>query len=459
MKFKYLGLSILGSLSLMTGCSIPDDSDSRLSGHYTSKTPYQAKQDWREYSAPPAGFEAVMVQHVARHGSRGLSSPDDDDLMWQLWQQAHQEGALTERGEALGPVLQEVLAVHQVLGYGQLSRLGEIEHEQMAERLLQRHPDLFEQAANEQRRIRVSHSGRSRAADSGEAFIRGLVSNNPKLQPLIDEAYAHPPTLYFHKAEGSEGYDDYRDNDPRLIAAMQQIENDPRTREVARNIMLQLFADDFVERLVSGHYQFIAADDESDQINDELDATMALYGLYSIGINLTEEADLQLERFIDEEHAAWLAYVDDADSFYGRGPGFIGDDITYRAADTLVDTMLSEIESLATGDASYAASVRFTHAQVLMPLATWFQFENATQAVTADELYTYDNNPWRGGELAPMGSNVQWDVYSNSEEFLVRMLHNEREVSFPAGCETYNNTDYFYQLQEIRRCLGDIQGI
>ncbi len=62
-------------------------------GFYTSKEPYVPRQLPGSYTPAPEGFSVGAVQHAARHGSRALSSADDDDLMYQLWQQARQETA------------------------------------------------------------------------------------------------------------------------------------------------------------------------------------------------------------------------------------------------------------------------------------------------------------------------------------------------------------------------------
>ncbi|RAK01672.1 histidine-type phosphatase [Aliidiomarina maris] len=421
--------------------------------HITSKTPYQPRQHFSQYEAPPSGYSIAMVQHVARHGSRGLSSADDDDLMLQLWQQAEQEGALTELGQQLGPVLERFIAVHEKLGYGELSTLGRQEHAQMAQRMLARHGDLFTQA----RPILVSHSGRSRAAQSGDAFVAGLLAQKPNLAVHIEDAYADESTLYFHKAEGSEGYDDYRDNDPDLVAAMAEIEGSTRTHEVAIQALQRLFSEDFVARLHAGDYQFVAKADDEDQINNALDALFALYGLYSIAPNLAADDAIDMQPFLSAEHASWLAYVDDADSFYGRGPGFAGNDITYRGADALFKEMMTQIEQLPEGP---SASLRFTHAQVTMPIATWLQLEHTDSAVTPGTLYDYATNPWRAALVSPMGANVQWDVYQNSVgDRLVRMLHNEAQVKFADVCQSYDQMTYFYAVEELKRCLGELHGL
>ncbi len=424
-------------------------------GHYTSKQPYVPRQTPDTYTSAPEGFAITAVQHAARHGSRGLSSADDDDLMYQLWQQARQENALTPLGELLGPVLEDVMQVHAVLGYGNTSRLGEIEHEQTAARLVQRHPELFDSIIANQQRIDIYHSGRARAEESGVAFARGLVDTLPSLEALIDPGLASVDTLYFNEAEGSETYQEYSDNDPRMLATVERIENHANTRAMARLMLEQLFAADFVQRLSQGQYRFVAAADPDDTLEDELDAADALYGLYSIGIGLTEEADWQFGRFMHPEALAWFAYVDDAGSFYDRGPGFNDEEVTYAGARALVADMFERIEDHLDGSRPYPITARFSHAQALMPLAAFLGIEGSREAADPAEPYTYDNNPWRSELVSPMGANVQWDVYRNDEGVtLVRMLHHEGEVQFARNCEPWQDTEVFYTLEELKRCYG-----
>ncbi len=424
-------------------------------GHYTSKEPYRPLQTPDSYTAPPAGFTVQAVQHAARHGSRALSSAGDDDLMLQLWSQARSEGALTPLGEELGPVLEEIIRVHEEVGYGLISRLGELEQETTAARMVERHPELFRSMVERGDRIDWYHSGRDRANQSGEAFIRGLVAAMPELEGLVDPGEASPETLYFNAAEGSEGYREYRASDPRMRAAVESIEEDPRTRSMARLMLRQLFTEAFVERLADGGYRFEARADPDDVLADELDAADVLFGLYSIGVGMTEEADWALGRFIHPEAVAWLAYVDDAGSFYGRGPGFSDQDISYRGAEALVRDMVERVEAFLAGGSSHPVTVRFSHAQALMPLAAYLGIEGSSEEVAPDQLYRYETHPWRAALASPMSANVQWDVYRNDPGvILVRMLHQEGEIRFAPSCEPWGGTETFYELSEVRRCYG-----
>ncbi len=425
------------------------------SGFLTSKQPYAPRQTADRYEAVPEGFQVVSLQHVARHGSRGLSSPDDDDLMAQLWAAARDDGALTPLGEHLGPVLDAMLRVHAEIGYGSISRLGEVEHEDMARRLIRRHRAFFETLAARGDRIDVYYSGRTRAAESAVAFVQGMIEEMPELAGRVEPAQASIETLYFNEAEGQEAYREYSDQDPRRLAAVAAIEQDPRTRAMARLMLHQLFTSDFVQQLADGARVFTAAADPDDRIEDELDAAEALFGLYSIAAGLTEEADFGMGRFLHPEAAAWFAYVDDAGSFYDRGPGFADEDVSFAGAGVLAADLLERVDQVVQGGRAHPVTLRFSHSQALVPLAAWLGIEGAHEAVAPDELFTYETNPWRAELVAPMGANILWEVVQDREgTTLLRMLHNEAQVAFSESCRPWRTGSTFYTLEEIRRCYG-----
>jgi hypothetical protein len=420
----------------------------------TTKAPYQAPAEGTALEAPPDGFRPLMVQHVARHGSRGLSSSDDEDLLYQLWKYARDRGQLTELGQQLGPELETMITVHARLGFGRISRLGEMEHEQQAQRLAGRLPALFQPAEDDQRVIRIIHSGRERAADSGVAFVNGLLEAAPGLGERIQPPEVSVSTVYFHSAEGSEDFEAYRDNDPQLTAAMARLYADPMTDAAYEGVMRALFTPDLIEALRAGELEFIARADEDERLNSIEDAVEALYGLYTISTNLVHEADFDLGRFLPAQYLGWIAMIDDADSYYGRGPGFAGRDITYRAADALFADMLAQAMA---DPPEVLATFRFTHAQVMMPVATWLRLQHALPGTEPERLNHYDTHAWRSAEIAPMSANLLWEIWHNEDDQrLVRMLHNETQVRFPAPCKSHSPNSYFYRLEEVRRCLQQL---
>lgn len=444
---------VLAAAANIAALVAPSNAQSAELPHLTSKTPYSAPTS-QHYSAPPEGYQIFMIQHIARHGSRGLSSADDDDLMLQLWQSARENGALTPLGERLGAEIEKVMAVHETIGYGQLSGLGEREHRETAERLVTRHRAFLEQAAREGKRVSSSHSGRSRAAASGDAFFEGWLGSLPQYVDLLDPPFADPEVVYFNDGDNAEAYDAYVDNEPRINALLNALEEHPRTEQAVSETLGRLFNSEFVAQLERGELTFVAAADDEDRLESAFDAMEALYGLYVIAPSLRDEAAIDFSPFIPEEHLAWFAYIDDAGSFYERGPSLTDSDMTYRNSAAAVSAMIENIRLAVSGERSYAGDFRFTHAQALMPLAAFLGIEGASQGVTVEHPYTYESNPWRASWVSPMAANVQWEVFVNSSDnVVVRMLHNEKEAEFSAVCRSVSDYPYYYDLDELSRCL------
>lgn len=449
-------VAAIAPILLMSACatsitSPQDSTNANTVTYYTSKTSYQPRDHYRHYSRPPAGYELISIQHVARHGSRGLSSPDSDDLVLQLWLQAQRERALTQLGLELGPAVIELMNIHHQLGYGQLSGLGQQEHRQIAERVIVRHQqELAELDAL--KTFGVMHSGRLRASQSGEAFMDGWLAIRPNDNQRFLPSYANKKVVYFHSAEGSEGYDAYKEG-PRVAAILNNYLQDGRTQQASHNTLMALFSSEFVQRLAQGEYEFNAYADPSDKVTNAEEAALAIYDLFAIATNLSEEHAPDFTRFVPVEARDWFAEIDDADSFYGRGPGFADEDISFAAAEHLVRDMYERAQAVAAGKSNEFAMFRFTHAQALMPVATWLGLPNATQAAEAGIPYSYTNNPWRAALISPMSANIQWDIYQNKDgHTLVRMLWNEAETSFAAQCTAFIGS--FYTLDEIANCYS-----
>ncbi|MGW2458728.1 histidine-type phosphatase [Streptomyces sp. NPDC001761] len=408
---------------------------------YGTKAPYAPQQDPHGYQRPPVGFEPVFTESVSRHGSRAATDGEDGELVLALWDQAEAEGQLTRRGEEFGPTVRALEAAMARVGYGNLSGRGKRELADTAVRMQRRLPALFKEIADAGERIDVVSSGQGRAVDSGTAFTDALAEADPALEPLIGPARTDKDLLYFHKAAGGAAYRDYIANDQRLKDTLSRITGQPRTKQAARSVLRKIFKDAFVERIA-----------------DQTGAAEAVYNLYAIAPAMTEEspggAGWGMERFVSAADAAWFGYLGDAEDFYEKGPGFADSDITYRMADVLLDDLFRQVEAKRAGTGRIGAELRFTHAEEIIPLAALMGLPGSTKPATPGEPYTYADNPWRGAAVSPLGANIQWDVYRGGSRWLVRMLYNEKETPFKAGCRPVAKGSAFYDLDELERCFG-----
>ncbi|MDH6215561.1 hypothetical protein M2283_002865 [Streptomyces pseudovenezuelae] len=410
---------------------------------YGTKAVYAPEQGARGYQRAPAGFTPVFTENVSRHGSRSATDSEDGDLILALWDKAQTAGQLTGKGEEFGPKTEALLAEMAKIGYGNLSARGKEEIQDTAVRMADRLPSLFKSIAAKGERIDVVSSGQGRAVDSGNLFAAALGDTDPELKPLIGATRTDKDLLYFHKADGGAAYRDYIANDQRLADTLKSITDQPRTHRAARGVLLRLFKPAFVNGLGSA---------------DQVAAAQAVYNLYAIAPAMSEESPggkgWGMQRYISTSDAAWFGYLSDVEDFYEKGPGFSDSDITYKMADVLLDDFFQQIEAKKAGTSTLGAELRFTHAEEIIPLAALMGLPGSTKAAKPGQPYTYADNPWRGADVAPLGSNIQWDVFKKGGHYLVRMLYNEKETAFKASCHPVKRGSKFYDFTELERCFG-----
>lgn len=493
-------------------------------GYYQTKTPYAPQQDPATYAAPPAGFQPIYTQLVARHGSRGLTGMKGDAALYAMWQQAAAQDALTPLGRELGPDILALIQANALLGhgvpgteqpgYGNLSRTGIEEHRQLAARLIARLPTLFAQvgqdAATAPRQLVTIHSGVDRARDSARFFTQSLLEHAPALAPLmylppapapypqgrppgvhpILQAdgvnrfllYAHKlapktdlvtdrATTYFVAYGASQAYQQYI-RTKRLETLMATPARQPAAAKHARQVLERLFTPAFLAQFNggatsyadTGSYTFTSADGKLTRtlkgsgktaIRSVNAAATTLYELYAIAAGMRHELKADFSRYMPADDARYYASVADHEDFYKKGPSTTDSaGVTWRFAVALREDFFREVDALAKGDLRNAAKLRFTHAEMIIPLASAMGLQ---QALTPETSYSHADSPWRGQSVSPMAANMQWDVYRNDAgQLIVRLLYNERETPFQPSCDGARIApgSIFYDYTGLKACYG-----
>ncbi|MDP9581171.1 UNVERIFIED_ORG: hypothetical protein J2791_000452 [Burkholderia contaminans] len=483
--------------------------------YYQTKTPYRPQQDAATYEAPPAGYAPVYTELVARHGSRGLSGFKYDGAIYSMLVKAEADGALTALGAQLKADTYAMMKANALLGYGvqgistpgygNLTQTGIREHQQLAARLAQRLPALF---ASGGRQIVVVNSGQDRAVDSSTYFSAALVAAQPALAaaitlpaapsgypasaPVAQPAGTNRFLLYFHSLkpatdlvtdtsdpyyatyQASQAYQAYS-SDAAVADKLKTIKAAPQVADVAQTVLAALVSQAFIAKLGSdgytfantGTYTFTSSDgkftntlkgDGKTKIASAVDAVNVLYNLLQVAPAMTAETGgVMMEKYLGAEQAQTLAYLQDAEDYYQKGPGIQeANPVTYRMAKVLQDDFFNEVDAIARGDLTRAAKLRFTHAEIVIPFASIMNLKNVFVPTPQAQTYTYANNPWRGDQVSPMAANMQWDVYRNGSRLIVKMLYNERETDFQAACDDAKiaPASHFYDYAGLKRCYG-----
>ena len=496
-----------------------------VEGHYQTKTPYAPQQDPATYAAPPAGFQPIYTQLVARHGSRGLTCMKSDAALYAMWQQAAAQDALTPLGRELGPDILALMKANALLGYGvagiekpgygNLSQTGIEEHRQLAVRMLARLPALFAQvgqdAATAPRQLVTIDSGVDRARDSARFFTQSLLEHAPALAPLLYLPPAPAPypqgrkavpqadgvnrfLLYAHKLApqtdlvadranpyyatyaASQAYQ-YYERTKQLHALMDAPARLPAAAAHARHVLERLFSPAFLAQFEGGRasyadtgsYTFTSADGQLTRtmtgsgktvIRSLNAAATKLYELYAIAAGMRHEAPADFSRYMPAEDARYYAYIADHEDFYQKGPATTNSPgVTWRFALALRDDFFKEVDALASGDLRHAAKLRFTHAEMIIPLASAMGLKEALAPLPASASDSHAGPRWRGQSISPLAANMQWDVYRNGAgQLIVRLLYNEKETDFQAACDGARIApgSVFYDYAGLKACYGHV---
>ena len=251
----------------------------------------------------------------------------------------------------------------------------------------------------------------------------------------------------------------------------------PAAAAHARHVLERLFAPAFLDQFESGRasyadtgsYTFTSADGKLTRtmtgsgktvIRSLNAAATKLYELYAIAAGMRHEVPADFSRYMPVEDARYYAYVADYEDFYQKGPATTeSGGVTWRFALALREDFFNEVDALAKGDLRHAAKLRFTHAEMIIPLASAMGLKQALAPLPASAGYSYENNPWRGQSISPLAANMQWDVYRNDAgQLIVRLLYNEKETEFQASCDGARIApgSVFYDYAKLKACYGHV---
>ncbi|WP_336932957.1 histidine-type phosphatase [Acinetobacter bereziniae] len=527
LKFKHSLFICLSSGLFLTACN--DDTDNRNSTttppqtttslYLQTKQPYLPQQKLSTYEAQPAGYQAVFTELVARHGSRGLSSIKYDLALYNMWLKAKQENALTPLGEKLGADLEAMMKANILLGYGvegirqygygNESSIGIKEHRGIADRLLQRLPDLFNQASQQGKTIQIVSSGVDRAVDSAKFFSNELLKQQPNLKssitpasyqslnsgsvPSIADGGVSRFNLYFHSLNAQDDlaniktdlqkqiydaslkYQEYEENDLSLKQKLKELSADNNAQKIATAVLTPIFKATFIQKLGQAGYtfsntgSFTVTSPQGEQITEKgkgkntitsaVDAAAYLYELYSITGGMQDElGTTDFSKYMPIDAAKFYAQYNDANDFYSKGPSFdAGKAITTEIAQSLKQDLFKQVDDVINKRQKNIAVLRFAHAEIIIPLATSLELKGMMQSVPFSQTFNYNNSTWRGEDISPMAANVQWDIYQNSQgQTLLKMLYNEKEISFKQECDyaRYKTKSYYYDYLKLKQCYN-----
>ena len=367
-----------------------------------TKTPYPAPTGG--YTSPPAGFQPVFINYVGRHGARFMTKAGPDLEALRLLDAAEGRQGLTKVGLRVRRMVRRLCEIEKGQ-YENITLLGAEEQQAIGQRMLSRYPTVFTGKG-----LDVVVTYKVRTQQSADAFLKAFAGykGQRRFSKLADSLDA---VLRFYDL--SPAYQRYKKSEG-LKTALDSLDRDRRTGETAAAVCERVFTPGFRSGLKSA---------------EELRFAGNLYDLYSVQFSLVRETkdSVDLGIAFGAPQLAWEDFVSGAQDFLEKGPGRDPLGIQVKVAAPLLVDFVRRMDEIIKNK-NIDAVLRFTHAEAISPFATLMGISEAS--VPASDIYDYSKH-WRVGDIIPLSANVQWIVYSNGKEYLVKVLLNEREVSLP----------------------------
>ena len=369
----------------------------------------------------PAGKRPFYISHYGRHGSRYISNRQGYDIPYKMMAQAESVDELTPTGKKVLEEMRLVMADTEDR-WGELSYLGGDQHRQIARRMLQRFPEVFQGDAH----VSAFSTVVPRCMVSMGYAMFEMAQNNPQLQIKMESSkrYQHymnyqDPVLRknYMTPEAKKAYDAYTAPLTGNSRLMELIFKNP---DIVKEIVNETEFNYYLMKM--GLFQ----------LNTHLRSNTYLLGLFQ-----TEE----LYRMWQIDNALWYIQHGACKLNGGRQP------YTQRY---LLRQIIADADSCISLDRP-GAQLRFGHETVLLPLVCLIGINGYD--LETDNLNELEERGWWCSSVFPMGSNLQFIFYRSSpkdNDVLFKVLLNEQEATLPI----HTNCAPYYHWSDFRRyCL------
>lgn len=378
--------------------------------------------EFAEQTPVPKGYKPFYISHYGRHGSRYILRNKKFDDVLKVFAAGHDAGRLTPLGEDVYHRLLRTDAVCHGRA-GDLSALGQKQHEGIAARMYEGYPDIFRSNPE----VFAVSTTVPRCLLSMSAFTGELLRHDPKMNLTTDTGSKYMPYLNPY----------YKDNIPSLSSHIDEYrypvgpwvdEWYAFRREIIdpSRILGSLFDAEFADA-IERPYDFV-------------------FYLWKVAINTpnTPSEEDYLDLFTPEEQYSWYRLIN-AIFYYEKGPsGTGGGFLDWVSAKLLKDFIDDADQKVAAGVP--AVTLRFGHDGVFMGLFNSMRMKDwSCKAPSMERI----EETWRTFDI-PMACNLQWIFYRNPKtgDVLVKQLLNEEELDFSEGIES--DVKPYYHWKDVK---------
>ena len=351
---------------------------------------------------PPAGKHPFYISHYGRHGSRYLSSRKAYITPLQILQKGYKEKKLTQLGLDLRKQLANIIRDSQER-WGDLSPLGHKQSRDIARRMMQNFPEVFEGDAH----IQARSTTMSRCMLSMGSALQQLKSMNPRLQ--VDMNATHEDMWYLN-------FQDKQLRDSMMTSkaksAFKEF-NNPRKHNW--RLMEMIFTDTaFVRKNIDDvalNYYLLKT--ELVQLNTKTYDQVRMADLFTL-------EDLYL--FWQNENAWW---------YISYGPSLLNGGCQPYSQRHLLRKIIQDADSCILLDKP-GAQLRYGHDTMIMPLTCLLELNGYN--FQTEDLEEVEKHGWWVSDIIPMGANLQFVFYRENpqdKDVIFKIMLNEKEATLP----------------------------
>lgn len=374
-----------------------------------------------ELTPAPRGMQPFYISHYGRHGSRYHSKPSMYNAPYLTLQHADSLGKLTPLGR---DVLQRLDLIRQdaTNRWGELTPLGARQHRDIARRMMERFPEVFE--------------GKTDVDARSTTVGRCIMS----MEYALMEMLLHNPQLNIHHDATHRDMDDLNHQDKQVFAmktnkaSMDLYRQYTERNEGFGRLMRLLFNDTaYVHRHVnenelSTQLLLVAAIMQ----NTELGKHVTLYDLFDL----------------DDTYRIWQ--VGNVRWYIGWGSCPVNGGIQPYTQAKLLRRIIAEADS-AVAQPKNKVNLRFGHETVILPLVSLIDINGL--GLSTWRLDSLEERGWVNYRIIPMAANIQLVFYRRhpaDRDVLLKVLLNENEATLPLPTDT----PPYYRWSDVRAyCL------
>lgn len=370
-------------------------------------TPREAAGIHYPYPAPalqplkaPAGYTPFYISHFGRHGSRYLIGAKEYAEPLTILSKADSANALTPFGKSL---LRRVKALYTETDghFGELTRLGRLQHSGIARHMVSNYPEVFSKNA----RINARSTLAGRCVSSMQSFLEALADAAPELNITSASADSITGLFYYYSPEGQK----YRSQD----APWRELFKDYSRRHMpSASVCARIFSD-------------------REYLDKEVDAdllAMRLYYLVTDAPNVDSAVDLSDVLTAAELQALWNIY--NTRLYVAHSNFALSDSAMLQSKRRLLHDIIDRADAAIAGGGN-RADLRFGHDENLVPLTALMGLKGCDARI---EDINKVSEAFRDYEITPMAANLQLIFYRSREPgkpVLVKFMLNERETALP----------------------------